>query len=163
MSVDVFVDTGDLYHKLHRYHNAKLDYALYLDYIEERFGEIREAIAYGSQTKNEATGFITCLKGVGFTVKYKRPRIFKINDREIKRCEWGCELTVDAIRYTLASDTVILGVSNTDYIPLISYLRSFGAKVVVFASHVPGVIEKVADEVIEIPEDLFEEEEDDED
>lgn len=160
MSVNVFIDVSDIYHKLNRYHDAKLDYGVYLDFIEEKFGEIGKAIAYGSQTKGEATGFITCLKSVGFNVKYKRPRVFKINGREIKRCEWGCEISVDAIRNAEPGGTIILGISNTDYIPLISYLRSFDIKVIIFASHVPNVFSKIADEVIEITEDLFAEEED---
>jgi len=160
MSVRVFVDVGDLYHKLHRYYNGKLNYELYLDYIERKFGEITEAVAYGSQCENEAAGFITCLQSIGFDTKYKRPRIFKINDREIKRCDWGVKITIDAISSIKAGDTIIFGISNTDYIPLIAYLRSCGAKVIIFASHVPKILYKIADKVIEITEDLFEEEED---
>jgi len=156
MSLRVYVDTGDIYHKMQRYHSAKLDYGLYLDHIEELFGEIDEAIAYGSQSKNEATGFIACLQGIGFETKYKKPHIFKIDDREIRRCEWGVAISIDALRGIEAGDTVILGISNTDYIPLISYLRDFGVKVIIFAAHIPKVLSKIADKVIEIPDTLFE-------
>lgn len=156
MSIKVYVDTGDIYHKLNRYFNAKLDYELYLDYIEEMFGEVTKAVAYGSQREREAVSFITCLQSLGFDTKYKRPRIFRVGDREIKRCDWGVEMSVDIIRNVKAGDTVILGLSNTDYIPLISYLRSLDAKVVIIASNVPVVMSKVADQVIEITEDLFE-------
>jgi len=160
MSLRVYVDTGDIYHKMQRYYDTKLDYGLYLDRIEELFGEIDKATAYGSQSKGEATGFITCLQSIGFETKYKRPHIFKIGDREIKRCEWGIEISIDVLRTIKAGDTIILGISNTDYIPLISYLRSFGVRVVIFAVRVPKVLSKIADKVIEISDTLFEEEED---
>lgn len=152
MAAKVLVDVGDIYHKLHR-HDNKLDYEKYLDAIEKRFGET-EAIAYCSQMKNEAASFITCLRNIGFEVKYKRPRVFTIDDREIKQCHWGVNITLDALVDTY--DTIVLGVSSTDYIPLIRALQEGAIKVIIFASGVPRVMHKVANEVIEITPDLFE-------
>ena len=154
--IKVLVDVGDIYHKLHR-HGNKLDYEKYLDYIETRFGEV-EAIAYGSQVKNEAACFITCLESIGFETKYKRPRVFTIDDREIKQCHHGVDITLDALVDTY--DTIILGVSSTDYIPLIQALQNQAIKVIIFASGVPRIMRKIADEVIEITPDLFEETQD---
>ncbi len=151
--VKVFVDVGDIYHKLHR-RNSKLDYEKYLDAVEKRFGQA-DAIAYGSQIKGEAENFITCLRNMGFEVKYKRPHVFTVNDREIKYCHHGIEITLDALADD--NDIVVLGVSSTDYIPLIQALQERETYVVIFASGVPPVLRKVADEVIEITSDLFEE------
>lgn len=158
MSVKVLVDTGDIYHKLYRQFGYKLDYGKYLARIEELCGPVKDAIAYGSQINNEAAGFITCLKGLGFHTKFKRPRIFKISDREIKQCSWGVDITLDA--FTNDNDIVILGISNTDYIPLIQALQERETYVIVFAASIPNIIRKVADKVIEITPDLLEETQD---
>lgn len=159
--INVHVDIGDIYHKLHRLFNAKLDYEKYLDYVEERFGKIDRALAYGSQRDNEASGFITCLKSIGFEVKFKRPRIFRIGDREIKQCNWGVDIAIDALNGMDSGDAVVLGVSSTDFIPLIVALKKRGIRVIIFASDVPSVLCKLAHEVIEITPPLFEEENDD--
>ena len=157
--VKLLVDVSEIYHKLYRRFNHKLDYEKYLSAVEARFGVV-EAVAYGSQTKGEAKNFIACLKNIGFEAKYKRPRVFTVSDREIKQCHHGIEITVEAMNSV--NDTVfVLGISNTDYIPLIQELQAWGCKVVIFASGVPHIMHKVADEVIEITPDLFEDENDD--
>lgn len=153
--VKVLIDVGDIYHKLYRRYKCKLDYEKYLDVIEKRFGEEVVAIAYGSQVKSEAESFIAYLRSIGFEVKYKRPRVFTIDDRVIKQCHWGVDITLEAMRDD--HEIYVLGVSSTDYIPLVQELRDRGNYVIIFASGVPRVMHKIADEVIEIPEDLLEE------
>jgi uncharacterized LabA/DUF88 family protein len=160
MTVKILVDVGDIYHKLNRRYEGKLDYTKYLNAIETRFGEISHATAYGSQSKDEAASFIACLRSIGFDTKYKRPRIFTVNDREIKQCHWGVDITLEALDAIVGgggADVIVLGVSSTDYIPLIQALQRQSLKVIIFASGVPNVMRKVADEVIEITPDLFEE------
>ena len=159
MSIGVFVDTSDLYHKIRRkFEGGKLCYE---DYYEKAmtFGEVQQAFAYGMQTENEADGFITCLKMTGFDVRFKRPQILKIGDREIKRCEWGVKITVDIAKTITHLNTIVLGISNPDYIPLIHWVKDQGVRVIILASCIPRSLREVADEAIEIDENLLEDEE----
>jgi len=158
-TIGLFVDTSDLYHRIRRKLNGKLCYEAYFEEVK-KLGTIQQAFAYGMQTDNEASGFITCLQITGFDTKFKRPRVLKIGDREIKRCDHGIAMTIDVVRTLVHLDTVVLGISNPDYIPLINYIRDCGVRVIIMASCVPKSMWELVDEVIEIDESYLEEEDD---
>ena len=161
MSIGLFVDTSDLYHKVKRKFESKLCYEAYYDTVAD-LGTIQQAFAYVVQTDNEASGFITCLRMIDFDVRFKRPRIMKINDREIKRCDWGVKITIDVVKTIDHLDTIVLGISNPDYIPLIHWIKDQGVKVTILASGVPKSLRNIADNVIEIDETFLEGEEEEE-
>jgi len=155
-TVGVFVDTSDIYHRIRRkFDGEKLCYESYYEKIAE-WGTVQQAFAYGMQTEHEAGGFITCLKINGFDVRFKRPRIIRIGDREIKKCDWGVQITVDVVKTISRLDLVVLGVSNSDYIPLIHWIKDQGVKVTILASCVPKSLRDTADSVIEITTDYLE-------
>lgn len=156
--IGLFVDTSDIYHKVKRKFDSKLCYETYFNEVAD-WGIIQQAFAYGMQTDSEASGFITCLKMTGFDVRFKRPRIMTIGDREIKRCDWGIKIAVDVVKTIGHLDTVVLGISNPDFIPLIHWIKDQGVNVIILASGVPKSLKNVADNVVEIDEDLLEEEE----
>jgi len=155
--IGIFVDVSDIYRRLRRRHHAKLNYDAYLETVK-KWGVIFRAIAYGMQQEREASGFITCLKSAGFDTRYKRPKIIRVNDREIKQCDWGIGITVDIIRLIDKLDVIVLGVSNPDYIPLVKWLRDQGKQVIIFASCVPSSLHDAANNVFEITEELLEDE-----
>jgi len=159
-TIGVFVDTSDVYHRVRRkFDGGKLCYDTYFEKVAS-WGTIQQAFAYGMQTDNEAAGFITCLKIIGFDVRFKRPRILKIADREIKRCDWGAQMSIDVVKTINRLNTVILGISNPDYIPLIRWIKDQGVKVTILASCVPKSLRDIADSVIEITTDYLEDEDD---
>lgn len=160
-AIGLFVDTSDLYHRIRRKFNGKLCYEKYFEEVK-KLGTIQQAFAYGMQTDNEAGGFITCLRMTGFDTKFKRPRVMKIGDREIKRCDHGIVLAVDVVKTIDHLDTVVLGVSNPDYIPLITWIRDSGVRVIILASCVPKSMRELADKVIEIDDSYLEDEDEDE-
>lgn len=152
-NIGVFVDVSDFYYRIQRkFDGAKLDYGKYLAALE---GNLFRAFAYGMQQENEASGFIRCLRGHGFETKYKRPKIIRINDREIKQCNWGIGIAVDVIRLIEKLDIIILGISNPDYIPLIKWIRDQGKEVIIFASCIPKSLRDTANNIIEIDEELL--------
>lgn len=159
--IGLFVDTSDIYHKIRRKFDGKLCYETLYDKVTT-WGTLQQAFAYGMQIDKEASGFITCLKLIGFDVRFKHPRIIKIGDREIKKCEWGIKIAVDIVKTIDHLDTVVLGVSNPDFIPLIQWIKDQGVKVLILASCIPKSLRDVADEVIEINEDFLENEDEDE-
>ena len=101
---------------------------------------------------------MTCLRNCGFEPKYKPPKIIRVNGREIKYCDWGIGITVDVVYLIDKLDTILLGTSNPDFIPLVRWCRDQGKEVIIFASCVPVSLRNVASSVIEIT-DLLEEEE----
>ena len=153
MSAGLFVDTSDLYHRVRRkFNGAKLCYEAYYSSVEA----IDPSFAYVMQSENEASGFISCLKMIGFDVCFKRPRLLQIADRTIKQCDWKVQLTIDVVETLPGLDTVFLGVSNPDYIPLVQWVKDQGVKVVILACGVPKSLYRVADSVIEIDESFLE-------
>ena len=152
--IGIFTDVSDIYYQVNRKFNAKLNYQAYIDTISNR-GQIFRAFAYCSQ---KAPSFLTYLRGCGFEPKYKRPKIIRINNREIKQCNWGVSITVDIIHYLNDLDTVVLGTSNPDFIPLIQWIKDCDIKVIILACCIPISLRNVANEVIEITEEELEDE-----
>ena len=157
MKVGVFVDVSNLYHKINKkFVGEKLDYEAYLQRIDDKIGTVVRSYAYGSQQNKEAVGFITCLKVLGFVPRYKRPRIIRIRDIEIKTCDWGCGLTLDVVNLIDKVDVIVLGSANPDLLPLVEWIKDQGKQVVIFASGIPKHLQRAADEAIEIDETLME-------
>lgn len=160
MNVGAFVDTSDLYHRIRRkFEGGKLCYESYFEKLAS-YGNLTQAYAYVMQSDNEASGFITCLKMIGFDVFAKRPRVMRICDRDIKRCDWGVNIAVDVSRTIDRLDQIILGVSNPDYVPLVQWIKDQGRQVVILASCIPKSLRNVADSDIEITEDFLEQDDD---
>lgn len=145
----VFVDTGSLYYCVgKKFPGRKLDYQKYLAWFAD-LGEVQVAFAYGTQLKDEAGPFIRCLKTLGFNTR------FKVADH--KRIDWGSQLTIDVIAALDRLDTVIIGSSDSNISPLVSYLREKGIKVIVFACGIGRELRENATTHTEIFEALLEE------
>ncbi len=158
-NVGVFVDVSDFYYRIQRrFSGAKLDFEQYI-IVANDHGKIFRAFAYGMQRNSEAAGFIKCLQANGFEAKYKRPKVIRICDREIKQCVWDCGITIDVVKLIDKLDVIILGVSNPDFIPLVKWIRDQGKEVIIFASCVPKTLKDAANSVIEITTDLLQEDE----
>jgi len=145
---DIFFDVSDLYYRVKKKYNKKLNYHRLLETV----GEFDKARAYGCQQKDEARGFIAHLSGLGIKVSYSQPRVFKIGDREIKNCNWNVDITISAM--CTQHKHIIFCTSNLDLIPLYRHLQLMGIKVTVISCGVPGTIKAVADDWIEIGEEL---------
>lgn len=154
-NIGVFVDVSDFYYRIQRrFDGAKLDFGAYIDEVGE-WGKVFRAFAYGMQREQEAGGFIKCLQLQGYEAKYKRPKIIRIGDREIRQCDWGIGITVDIVNLIDKLDTIVLGVSNPDYIPLVKWIRDQGKEVIIFASCVPRSLKDAANQCFEITKDML--------
>ena len=154
--IGIFVDTCDLYHKIQRNfgQGSKICFNNYLIDIDD--GELIMAFAYGM--RSESLGFPKYLQSLGFTTKFKPPRIYNIGDRQIKKCDWNITMVIDIIKACTEKklDTVILGSSNGLLLPLISYLRDQGITVLVKASGIPDSLNSAANSVFEFSEEHLE-------
>jgi len=145
--VGIFVDISNLYHTIsRRYGGRKLDYGKLYDFIGD-FGDVMQAIAYGSQAKGPATRFITALKEVGFSPKYREERSFN----------WNVGIAMDIVNMADRLDMVVLCSANGALEPVVTWCRSKGIDVVVFGCGIANALTEEATESIEIPESLLEE------
>lgn len=150
--VAVFVDVGNIYYCVGKKFEArKLDYRKYMEFSKS-FGEVYQAYAYGSQVKDEAKNFILCLKQLGFMVKFRE------HDREEKRrVNWGCGITVDIVNVVDRVDTVVLGSSDPDLLPVVEYIKSKGVGVIMIAAGIHKDLKKSCNQFVEVSEDMLEE------
>ena len=151
--IGIFVDVSDIYHKVNRRFGTKLNYQKYISVIGDN---IYRAYAYGAQRNKEASSFMACLRHCGFSPKFKSPKVIVVGDREIKHCDWGVGIAVDVIHTLDKIDTVVLGTSNPDFIPLVQWCRDQGKQVIIFASCIPLSLEEAANGILEINEDMLE-------
>jgi uncharacterized LabA/DUF88 family protein len=150
--VAVFSDVGNLYYCIGKKFEArKLDYRRYMEYVKT-FGEVYQAYAYGSQVKDEAKNFVLCLKQIGFMTKFKE------HDREEKRrVNWGAGIAIDVVNVVERVDTVIIGSSDPDLLPVVEYIKSKGVSVIIIAAGIHRDLKKACNSFVEISEDMLEE------
>ncbi len=149
---EAYFDVSDLYYKVKKAHNKKVNYKLLMDFLK-KFGEVVKAEAFGCQTGNEAQGFITHLRGADIIVHYRHPKIFHVSEQEVKTCNWNVDITIAAL--CTESKTLVFCSSNTDLIPLYKHLQNMGKKVVVVGCGVPSLVKHIVDVYENIPESVL--------
>lgn len=154
--IAVFADVSNLYYCVgKRFNGRKLNYAQYMEYVQG-LGEVQEAIAYGAQLKQEARGFIHCLKQAGFVPKYKTPKSY-VNDGDTRRkADWDVGIALDMVNQAERVDMMILGSADGDLAPAVEWVQARGVTVVILASGISRELKQIADEFIEIPESMLE-------
>lgn len=150
--IAVFCDVGNLYYCVgKKFETRKLDYRKYLEYAKT-FGEVYTSAAYGSQVKEEAKNFILCLKQLGFTTRFRE------SDREEKRrVNWGAGIAIDIVQLIDRVDTVVLGSSDPDLLPVVEYIKSKGIKVIIIAAGIHRDLKSACNQFVEVSEDMLEE------
>lgn len=155
--IGMFVDVSNLYYCINKkYPRRKLDYRKYKRFVED-LGEIQQAIAYGAQMSNQADGFKYCLQQMGFTTKYKVPKVYGNESTGITRkADWDVGITMDIVNMIDRFDMVILGSGDGDMLPVVEWCMRKGVDVVVIATGISRDLRSNATQAIEIPESLLE-------
>ncbi len=153
--IALFVDLiGQFYNVSLIFKKQKLNYKAYLDKLTEE-GNVYKAIAYGASIGNEADTFIKCLRSNGYETKYVPAR--KYNGKPIiKYTDRTMDIAIDIIRMMDRLDIVVIGSCNINLVPLLSFLKEKGIKVIIFACHIPVELKIVCDEWWEVTENLLE-------
>jgi len=152
MRIGLFVDVANLYHCIaKRYDGKRLDYGKYLEYIESNIGAPIKSIAYGIQEDEEAIGFITCLKKLGYIPKFKKPRMVKAG---VRKADWDVGIVLDIVDHIKEFDLIILGSADGDFVPLISWIRRQGVEVRILACKISQHLSDICDHD-EITEDML--------
>jgi uncharacterized LabA/DUF88 family protein len=159
--IGVFCDVSNLYYCIgKKFDKRKLDYRAYLQYARD-LGEVQHAIAYGAQLNNEASGFIHCLKQIGFEAKYKSPKDYHNRDNFKRKADWDVGIAIDIVRMLDRLDMIILGTADGDLKALVEYAKERGVDVVVLACGISRELKDSATKFIEIPESMLEQPKDD--
>jgi len=150
----LFVDVSNLYYCISKkYKNKKLDYKKLVDYCKD-LGEIQQSTAYGAQIKNEAAAFIHCLKGLGFNIKYKQPKIYE----NMRKADWDVGIAIDMVTTVEGNsiDMMIICTADGDMTPAVEWVISKGINVIILACGISRDLKNTATKFIEIPESFLE-------
>lgn len=142
----LFIDTFDLYRRLKKKFDGKLDYESILDHFEPKL-----AFAYGMAGDGNRA-FVGCLKKLEFTTRFKKSHNF----RGIIVCDWGVQLALDIAENYEEIDTAVLGTCSLQVLPIIRWLKARGIAVTILGVDVPQPLIDAADQVVEITEEMLE-------
>lgn len=147
----VLVSVDNIYKNVSRkYRGRKLDYEKYFDVVRQYVESSNiEAHAYISEW-SKSNKFLSCLRYYGYKIHY---------NKELVKFKWNVGLCIEVFKHIDNElDTVIIGSSSLEFIPLIVWLRNNGVKVIIFAANINERLRNIADQCIEINHTLLKEE-----
>lgn len=140
MIVGVFADINNLYFHVGKKFNRKLDYQKLLTRLVGQ-NTLHRAMAYGTQT--DAKRFIAYLRHINFEPKFED-------------CDPYIDIILDIVRQIDKLDVVYICSNNTALLPLLSFIRDKGVKVIIVCANVNYPLRNAADNWIEIDDSLLE-------
>lgn len=158
--MSLLIDTGNLYYCLRKKYgeSATLDYAKYLEAVEESFAACTTKIAYVSCYAQGAEHFATFLnREFNFQVIKKKPRVTETQcdcGKRIKSVNFNVELTMDAIKVANNLETMIIGSADYNLLALLEKLKPATGVLCVYAAGIPSAFGKYA-HVKEISRELL--------
>lgn len=150
MKIAVMIDANNLFYTLKLKYSRKLDYAKYLEYIEH-IGDVSLAEVHGIHVRGQAIDFITKLKSLGYL-----PLYMNVHERDKNKIKATVRIVVNAIAQMVCYDTIVIGSSDKNLIPLLDYLKAQKKKVIILATDIPNTMKTAAYKCIEIPFSMLE-------
>lgn len=146
-TIYVFIDASNLW-QAQKAKGRFFDFEKIVKYITQKFSGTSIQVFYYSAYPAEGTRnyslegkhkfFIFLKKGLNFTVRKKElKRINVLTDAGEAIEEKGnmdVEITIDAIHHKNKYDIAVFFTGDSDFLALVSYLKSFGKKVYIFSS-----------------------------
>jgi len=149
MSINAFIDVRNQnYYIDKKWPGRRLDFRLYKTILSD-IGTINRAFAYGTYSEDRAKKFISVLYHLGYEPKFNKvpPDGW---------FSWDVNIAIDIVRLSDRCDTVILGNSNTNMLPVINWAMCKGLKVIVVGCNIHPDVRSSCDRWIEISEDMLE-------
>jgi len=128
--VAVFMDVQNLYHSARNIYKTRVNFSEVLkEAIANR--QLIRAFAYVIRTKSgEEKSFFDALTDIGIETRIKDLKEFAGG---AKKGDWDVGLAIDAIRTSPNLDAIVIASGDSDFVPLINYLRDHGKRVEVIA------------------------------
>ncbi len=128
--IGVFIDVQNLYHSARNIYKTRVDFNQILKTATGNRKLIR-AFAYVIKTKTqEERAFFDALSNIGIEIREKDLKEFFGG---AKKADWDVGLAVDAIRTSSNLDTIVIVSGDSDFVPLVEYLKNHGKRVEVIA------------------------------
>jgi len=147
--IAVFIDVSNLYHSAKNLHRSKVNFSEILKTAVAGRNLIR-AFAYVVRTKTgEEKMFFEALTKLGIETRIKDLQEFQGGE---KKADWDVGLVVDAIRISPTLDTLVILSGDSDFIPLVEYLKNQGKRVelMAFGKSSSGSLIEIADEFTDL-------------
>ena len=158
MFTGLFIDVSNLYYCVKKkFAGRKINYEMLYGHFnrgahiaapsDQKY--LSFARAYGIRHGSEAKAFIRTLQSYGFETSI-------IKSLPKRHTSLNVDITIDVIRRASKLQTVILGTSDRDILPLIKWLHEQGIKVIEVGCGVPVELQHSPAEIVEITEDFLE-------
>lgn len=159
-TVAIFVDVANLYYCVDRkWTGRRLDYTAF---TRKLVGDdvLYKAIAYGLQFDTESAPFIGFLRHLGYTPKYKRPRLYRDPTSGAptqRRTSWSMGMAMDIVDAVITNkvDEIFIGSSDGDLAALVEWVQERGVKVTILSCGLSQELKRVCKTCIELTEDYL--------
>lgn len=143
MNIGIFVDVPSMYYSCKRkFNQPKLNYAQMVEDLLFEQGAVKVLkFAYGCKSSDNTNKFVTFLRKIGFTAKFK--------DASEGR-DAAVNLTLDIVRHINQFDKIILCSSNNTLAETIRWIQEHGVVVEIVGADVPKSLRTLANCHIEV-------------
>ncbi len=137
----VFIDASNVYYSFKTL-GWKIDFLRLKTYME-KCTDLRRMFYYSAYdpTYAKQRKFLDFLEMVGYTVRKKKVKFIKLSvGHGFHKGNLDVELTIDAVHFKNEYDSLVLFSGDSDFEPLIKYLRKYGKRCVVISTkgHISG-------------------------
>lgn len=117
----IFIDVQNLYHSAKNLYGARVNYRELIKHLTAGRKLIR-AIGYvvKTETSEGESSFFDALKQAGIELRMKDIQIYPDGT---KKADWDIGMAVDAIRMASFLDAIALVTGDSDFLPLVEYLK----------------------------------------
>lgn len=117
----IFLDIQNLYHSAKNLYSARVNYRELIKHLTAGRKLIR-AIGYvvKTETSEGEASFFDALKQAGIELRMKDIQIYPDGT---KKADWDIGMAVDAIRMASFLDAIVLVTGDSDFLPLVEYLK----------------------------------------
>jgi uncharacterized LabA/DUF88 family protein len=156
--IAIFIDDGNMWSS-YKSLGCLLDYAKLKKYFESKLdGKINNVYFYKAYPKNGTRNYsldpqhkfrIFLKKGLGFIVRTKELKTILLRDqtgdliqdpetrqpKSIEKGNFDVELTIDAVRFAEEYNLAVILSGDSDFLPLVNFLRNSGKSVYICSTH----------------------------
>lgn len=150
--VAVFIDVQNMYHSAKNLFSARVNFREIVKAAVAGRHLIR-SFAYVVRTKTgEEKPFFEALVKEGIETRIKDLQVFYGG---VKKADWDVGLAIDAVRTADIVDTIVIASGDSDFLPLLDYLKGRGRRVevVAFSRTASRALQEAADDFLDIEEE----------
>lgn len=144
----LFVDGWNIARQSRDCLNADVDYARFLEYLNDRNNIVRAYFYIGTPSEldkmDRMTGFLQMLHSIGFTVVTKPIREYESDNGELyRKADFDVNISVDMMAIANKIDKVILCSGDGDFVRLFEFVKNIGVETEVISCLTDGTGKQV--------------------